>query len=296
MNDLPNCPAIAFPDFLNPIIVEIGPVALHWYGLGYVIGILFAWWYGTFLLKHKSLWYNETPPMTPQLLGDFVVWAAIGVVVGGRLGQVLFWDPQYYFSHPAEIIAVWDGGMAFHGGLIGTIIAMIWFAVKHKIGIWTMFDTIAAGVPVGLGVVRICNFINQELWGNVTNVQWAVCFPRDPDYLPRHPSQIYEALMEGLILFIVLAILVFAFKALRKPGIVSGTFIFGYGIARMISEMFRVPGEDPEWFSSVFSNTGFTYGMALSLPMVLFGLYAIWRALKHAPKNKADLHSIKNNG
>ena len=281
MNDLPICPAIAFPDFLNPVIVNIGPIALHWYGLGYVVGILFAWWYGTVLLNNKSLWHNETPPMTTQKLGDFVVWAALGVVIGGRLGQVLFWDPQYYFSHPAEIIAVWDGGMAFHGGLIGTIIAMVWFALKNRIGICTTFDTIAAGVPVGLGVVRICNFINQELWGNITNVAWAVCFSRGPDYLPRHPSQLYEALMEGVILFIVLAVLIFAFKALRKPGIVSGTFIMGYGIARMVSELFRVPEEDPLWFKNIFDNTGFTYGMALSLPMVIFGIYAISRAIRN---------------
>lgn len=280
MNNFSDCPAIAFPDFLNPIIVQIGPLAIHWYGLGYVVGILFAWWYGTVLLENKSLWNNNTPPMSPQKLGDFVVWAAIGVVVGGRLGQVLFWDPQYYFSHPSKIIAVWDGGMAFHGGLIGTIIAMIWFALRNRIGIWTMFDTVAAGVPVGLGIVRVCNFINQELWGNVTDVAWAVCFSGDPSYLPRHPSQLYEAFMEGLVLFIVLAILIFAFRALRKPGIVSGTFIMGYGIARMVSELFRVPDEDPLWFSEIFSQSGFTFGMALSLPMVIFGIYAICRALK----------------
>lgn len=291
MNDLPVCPAIAFPDFLHPVIAQIGPISLHWYGLGYVVGILFAWWYGVFLLKRKSLWHNAQPPMAAEKLGDFVVWAAIGVVVGGRLGQVLVWDPQYYFNHPAEIIAVWDGGMAFHGGLIGTIIAMVLFARKNGIGIWTTFDTVAAGVPVGLGLVRICNFINQELWGNITDVAWAVCFPNDPEYLPRHPSQLYEAAMEGLILFIILAILIFGFKALRKPGIVSGTFIMGYGLARMISELFRVPGEDPQWFSTLFHSTGFTYGMALSLPMVLFGIFAIFRANKIA-KNTIPVAKI----
>lgn len=289
MPDVPICTAIAFPDFINPIIVQLGPIALHWYGLGYVVGILFAWWYGAKLLKKTALWHNNQPPMSAEKLGDFVIWAAIGVVVGGRLGQVLVWAPQYYIAHPAEIIAVWDGGMSFHGGLIGVIIAMVLFALKNKIGIWTTFDTVAAGVPVGLGIVRICNFINQELWGNVTNVAWAVCFPKDPDYFPRHPSQLYEALMEGLILFIILAILVFCFKALRRPGIVSGTFIMGYGIARMVSEIFRVPGEDPVWFSAIFHSTGFTYGMALSLPMVLFGIYAITRAIlkKQTPDVKS---------
>lgn len=279
MNDFPICPAIAFPDYLNPVIIQLGPIGLHWYGLGYVVGILFAWWYGSKLLKNTKLWQNNQPPFSVERLGDFVIWAAIGVVVGGRLGQVLVWAPGYYFMHPAEIIAVWDGGMSFHGGLIGTICAMYLFARKHHIGVWTMFDTIAAGVPVGLGIVRICNFINQELWGNVTQSVFAVCFPNDPEYLPRHPSQLYEAFMEGLVLFIILFVLIFAFKALKKPGIVSGTFILAYGIARMISELFRVPGEDPQWFISLFSSTGFTYGMALSLPMVLFGIYAIYRAL-----------------
>lgn len=279
MNNLV-CPAIAFPSFLDPVIIQLGPITLHWYGLGYVVGILFAWWYAQKLLKKPSLWHKNHPPMTKEKIGDFVVWSAISVVVGGRLGQVLVWDPLYYFSHPSSIIAVWDGGMSFHGGLIGIIIAMILFARKNNINIRAMFDIIAAGAPIGIGIVRICNFINQELWGNVTTQPWAVCFPLDPYYLPRHPSQLYEAFMEGFLLFILLFIVIFAFKAFKRRGTVSGIFIIGYAIARSISEVYRAPQEDPEWFSTLFHSTGFTYGMALSLPMLLLGFYLLLQAFK----------------
>lgn len=282
MNNLA-CPAIAFPDFLNPVIVRLGPLSLHWYGLGYVVGILFAWWYAQKLLEKQSLWSTHQPPMDKEKIGDFVVWSAISVVVGGRLGQVLVWDPIYYFSHPSAIIAVWDGGMSFHGGLIGIIIAMIWFARKNNIKIRAMFDIIAAGAPIGIGIVRICNFINQELWGNVSTQPWAVCFPLDPYYLPRHPSQLYEAFMEGFLLFIILSIVIFAFKALKRSGTVAGIFIIGYAIARSISEVYRAPQEDPEWFSTLFHSTGFTYGMALSLPMLLLGGYLLFQAFKDKP-------------
>ncbi|MBB5073220.1 phosphatidylglycerol:prolipoprotein diacylglycerol transferase [Bartonella callosciuri] len=280
MNNL-SCPTIAFPSFLDPIIVRLGPLSLHWYGLGYVVGILFAWWYAQKLLDKRSLWYANHPPMDKKKIGDFVVWSAISIVAGGRLGQVLVWDPIYYFSHPGAIIAVWDGGMSFHGGLIGITIAMIWFARKTNINIRAMFDIIAAGAPIGIGIVRICNFINQELWGNITTHPWAVCFPLDPHYLPRHPSQLYEAFMEGFLLFIILSVIIFAFKALKRPGAVAGTFIIGYAIARSISEVYRAPQEDPEWFSILFHSTGFTYGMALSLPMFLLGFYLLLQAFKH---------------
>jgi len=283
MNYLLAQSALAFPN-INPVIVEVGPIKIHWYGVGYVVGILFSWWYGCRLLKKPYLWFNAQSPLSTEKLNDFVVWAAIGVVVGGRLGQVLLWNPAYYASHPLEIVAIWDGGMAFHGGFVGVIIAMVLFALKHNIRIWSMFDLIAAGAPFGLGIVRICNFINSELWGNVSNVPWAVLFPNggvdvNGNLLPRHPSQLYEAAMEGLILFILLMVLIFVFKALRRPGMISGAFVLGYGISRIIGEFFRVPTEDPDWFTAIFNHSWFTYGMALSLPMVIFGLFAISRAL-----------------
>ncbi|WP_455465655.1 prolipoprotein diacylglyceryl transferase [Bartonella sp. B39] len=282
MNNL-SCPAIAFPSFLDPVIIHLGLVSLHWYGLGYVVGILFAWWYAQKLLKKQTLWYANHPPMDKEKIGDFVVWSAISVVVGGRLGQVLVWDPIYYFSHPSAIIAVWNGGMSFHGGLVAIIIAMVLFAHKNNINIRAMFDIIAAGSPIGIGIVRICNFINQELWGNMTTHPWAVCFPQDPQYLPRHPSQLYEAFMEGFLLFIILCLIIFAFKALKRPGIVAGTFIIGYAIARSISEIYRTPQEDPEWFSTLFHSTGFTYGMALTFPMLFLGGYLLFQALRQQP-------------
>ncbi|WP_455476443.1 prolipoprotein diacylglyceryl transferase [Bartonella sp. B17] len=280
MNDF-FCPAIAFPDYLDPVIIHLGPISLHWYGLGYVIGVLFAWWYAQKLLERPSLWYANQPPMDKEKIENFVIWSIISIIVGGRLGQVLVWDPAYYFSHPSSIIAIWNGGMSFHGGLIGIGIAMILFARKNNIKMRAMFDIIAAGAPIGIGIVRICNFINQELWGNVTSVPWAVCFPQDPQYLPRHPSQLYEAFMEGFLLFIILFILIFVFKALKRSGAIAGTFVMSYAIARIISELYRVPQEDPEWFSILFHSTGFTYGMALSLPMFFFGVYLIFKAFKH---------------
>ncbi|EJF86613.1 prolipoprotein diacylglyceryl transferase [Bartonella rattimassiliensis] len=281
----PVCPAIAFPSFLNPVIIQMGPIALHWYGFGYMVGILFAWWYAQKLLKKTSLWHRNRPPMDKEKIGDFVVWSAISIVVGGRLGQVLVWDPIYYFNHPSAIIAVWDGGMSFHGGLIGITITMIWFAHKNHINIYAMFDIIAAGAPIGIGIVRICNFINQELWGNTTIHPWAVCFPLDPLYLPRHPSQLYEAFMEGFFLFVILYLLIFVSKALKRSGIVSGMFIIGYAIARSISEIYRAPQEDPEWFSALFQLTGFTYGMALSLPMFFLGFYLLLHAFAYKSTN-----------
>ncbi len=278
--DNPFCSAIAFPSFLNPVIVHLGPVSLHWYGLGYVVGILFSWWYAQKLLKRPSLWYAGHPPMKKEKIEDFVIWSVISIVVGGRLGQVLVWNPAYYFSHPSSIIAVWNGGMSFHGGLAGIIVAMIVFSRKNNIKMLAMFDIIAAGAPIGIGIVRICNFINQELWGNVAGVPWAVCFSQDPQYLPRHPSQLYEAFTEGFLLFVILFLLIFTFKALKRPGAVAGIFTISYAIARSVSELFRAPQEDPKWFSSLFHSTGFTYGMALSLPMFFLGIYLIFKAFR----------------
>jgi len=269
--------AFSFPD-IDPVLLAIGPVKLHWYGLGYVVGILFAWWYGKRLLNIPALWKDGTAPMKAGKLDDFVIWAAIGVVVGGRLGEVLFYNPGYYFSYPAQIIAVWDGGMSFHGGFIGTILAMLLFALKNRIDIRGMFDTVSAGVPVGLGIVRICNFINSELWGRVTDMPWAVRFPNGGvdmagNLLTRHPSQLYEAALEGLVLFLVLAFLIFRLKALEKPGLVAGSFTLGYGLARFFVEFFREPS------TSYIAGNWLTMGMALSLPMIIIGLGIIIQAM-----------------
>ncbi|MFS2327162.1 prolipoprotein diacylglyceryl transferase [Brucella sp. H1_1004] len=279
METLQSASGLAFPN-IDPIIFSIGPFAVHWYGLGYVVGIMFAWWYGKKLLRNHRLWANNQPPMQPIALDDFVIWAALGVVIGGRLGYVLFYNPAYYFSNPLAIPAVWDGGMSFHGGILGTTIAMIWFARSRGIKVWSMFDTVAAGVPVGLGVVRVANFINDELWGRVSDVAWAVRFPNGGG-LPRHPSQLYEAFLEGFVLFFVLFLLVWVGKKLKAPGFIAGTFVLGYGISRIIVEFFR----EPDAQLGYLFGGWLTMGMILSLPMVLIGLWAMWRANRAAAKH-----------
>ncbi|KAB0571774.1 prolipoprotein diacylglyceryl transferase [Brucella pituitosa] len=271
--------ALAFPN-IDPVIFSIGPLAVHWYGLGYVVGIMFAWWYGKKLLRNHRLWANNQPPMKPEALDDFVIWAALGVVLGGRIGYVLFYNFSYYLSNPLAIPAVWDGGMSFHGGILGTTVAMILFARSRGIKVWSMFDVIAAGVPVGLGVVRVANFINSELWGRVSDVPWAFYFPNGgPE--PRHPSQLYEAFLEGFVLFFVLLLLVWVGKKLKAPGFIAGTFVLGYGLSRIIVEFFR----EPDAQLGYLFGGWLTMGMILSLPMVLIGVWAMWRANRAVIKN-----------
>ncbi|TMV02987.1 prolipoprotein diacylglyceryl transferase [Brucella haematophila] len=271
--------ALAFPN-IDPVIFSIGPLAVHWYGLGYVVGIMFAWWYGKKLLRSHRLWAHNQPPMAPEALDDFVIWAALGVVLGGRIGYVLFYNFSYYISNPIAIPAVWDGGMSFHGGILGTTIAMILFARSRGIKVWSMFDVVAAGVPVGLGVVRVANFINSELWGRVSDAPWAVYFPNGGP-LPRHPSQLYEAFLEGFVLFFVLFLLVWVGRKLKKPGFIAGAFVTGYGLSRIAVEFFR----EPDAQLGYLVGGWLTMGMVLSVPMVLIGLWAMWRANRAAAKD-----------
>ncbi|WP_265517033.1 prolipoprotein diacylglyceryl transferase [Nitratireductor luteus] len=271
--------ALPFPQ-IDPVIFQIGPLAVHWYGLGYVVGILFAWWYAKRLVANNRLWAHETPPMRPEDLDDFVVWAALGVVLGGRLGYVLFYDLARYIQNPLDIFAVWQGGMSFHGGMLGTIVAMVVFARTRDINPWSMLDTIAAAAPVGLGLVRVANFINSELWGRPTDVPWGFVFP-DGGPLPRHPSQLYEAALEGLILFLVLRLLSHQALKLKRPRFVGGAFICGYGLSRIFVEFFR----EPDAHIGYLLGGWLTMGMVLSLPMVLIGLWAMASArepAKHA--------------
>lgn len=260
-----------FPHF-NPVAFHIGPFAVHWYGLGYLFGIVLAYLYVKTLLKNQSLWHYL--PLNYEQLSDFILWATLAIILGGRLGDVLLWEPNYYWHHWYEIVAVWHGGMAFHGGLMGVLIACIWFAKKNKINLFSLLDLVSAGAPIGLGIVRICNFINGELWGKATNMPWAVIFPSG-GYIPRHPSQIYEALMEGLVLFIILYIAIYKFKALKLPGKITGLFCFFYAMARIIAEFFREKDPAPLWFENLFHNSIFSYGMFLSLPMILISIFFI---------------------
>lgn len=264
--------ALPFPQ-IDPVIVSFGPVAIHWYGLGYVVGILFAWWYCKRLVSNPALWANGKPAMSPVDLDDFLIWAAIGVVLGGRVGYILFYDLARYIANPLDVLAVWQGGMSFHGGLLGTILAMVLFARRRGIHVWSMLDTIAAGVPVGLGLVRLANFINSELWGRTTDVPWAFVFPNGGP-LPRHPSQLYEAFLEGLVLFVVLWLFIYRGHKLKTPRFIGGVFVAGYGISRIIVEFFR----EPDAHIGYLAGGWLTMGMVLSLPMVIAGLWAMMTA------------------
>ncbi len=268
--------ALPFPD-IDPVLISVGPLAIHWYGLGYVVGILFAWWYSRRLVSTPRLWADGTAAMQPQDLDDFVVWAAVGVVAGGRLGYILFYDLARYIANPLDILAIWQGGMSFHGGMLGVILAMVLFARSRGIHAWSLLDVVAAGVPVGLGLVRIANFINSELWGRPTDVPWAFVFPNGGAE-PRHPSQLYEAGLEGLVLFSVLTWLVWGPKKLKTPKFVGGAFICGYGLSRIVVEFFRVPDAQLGYLAGGW----LTMGMVLSTPMVLAGIWAMATA-KPAP-------------
>ena len=257
--------ALPFPD-IDPVIVRIGPLAIHWYGLGYVVGILFAWWYARRLVGNGRLWAGGQSPVSATDIDDFLIWAAAGVVLGGRLGYILFYDLARYVQNPADILAVWQGGMSFHGGLTGVTVAMILFARRRGLSVWSLFDIIAAGVPVGFGLVRVANFVNSELWGRTTDVPWAFVFPNGgPE--PRHPSQLYEALLEGLVLFVVLRLLTHRALKLKTPGFVAGAMVAVYGASRIFVEFFR----EPDAHIGYLAGGWLTMGMVLSLPMVLIG-------------------------
>jgi len=272
--------SLPFPN-IDPILVQIGPLAVHWYGIGYIVGILFAWWYAKRLVTNTRLWPDGVLPMKPIDLDDFIVWAAVGVVLGGRTGYVLFYELKRYIDHPLDIFAIWQGGMSFHGGLLGVILAMTLFSIKRGIRTWSLFDVVAAGVPVGLGLVRIANFVNAELWGRVTDVSWGVVFCNErlqqtvagcvAGLEPRHPSQLYEALLEGLVLFLVLRFLTHSRLKLKTPRFVGGAFICGYGLSRIFVEFFREPDQQ---LGYLFGGW-LTMGMVLSLPMVLAGIWAM---------------------
>ena len=260
---------IPFPA-IDPVLFEVGPFALRWYALAYIVGILLAWRYMRRLVLNDTLWSGTRRP-TPLDMDDFVLWGTVGIILGGRIGYVLFYNPAYYLANPAEILAVWTGGMSFHGGFIGTVIAMILFAWKRGLSIWTLFDLAGCAAPIGLFFGRIANFINGELWGRATDVPWAMVFPAGgPE--PRHPSQLYEAALEGLVLFLAIRLLSHRFGLLRHPGFIAGAFAFGYGLARSFSELYRVPDAQIGYLGGFM-----TMGIVLSLPMMLAGLIAmIW--------------------
>jgi phosphatidylglycerol---prolipoprotein diacylglyceryl transferase len=264
---------IPFPQ-IDPIAFSIGPLAVHWYGLAYVAGILLGWMYARRLVANGRLWPNDTAPMTAANLDDFIVWVALGIVLGGRIGYVLFYDLDAVIESPIRAIQIWNGGMSFHGGLIGTTIAMILFSRRNAIPAWSLFDIIAAVVPIGLLFGRIANFVNGELWGRITDVPWAMVFPTGGPFA-RHPSQLYEAGLEGITLFLVLFVATRFLKSLKTPGLTSGVFVIGYALSRIFVEFFREPDAQLGYLAG---TNWLTMGMILSSPMILLGIWAIIRA------------------
>jgi phosphatidylglycerol---prolipoprotein diacylglyceryl transferase len=267
---------LPFPE-IDPVIFTIGPLAVRWYGLAYVAGILLGWLYARRILQQPAFWRNGTPALTLTQLDDFLLWAAGGIVLGGRIGYILFYDLGAVLENPVRAVEIWNGGMSFHGGLLGTMLAMIVFARRHAIAVWSLFDVMAAVVPIGLFFGRIANFINGELWGRLSSMPWAVVFPTGGPFA-RHPSQLYEAALEGILLLAVLAYFVYRRKALTRPGLVTGIFVCGYAASRIFVEFFREP--DPQ--IGYLAGGWLTMGMLLTVPMALAGIWAIVRARRAA--------------
>lgn len=249
--------AIAFPD-IDPIAISLGPIAIRWYAIAYIAGLLLGWRY--------ARWLTTRPPglLSERAMDDFLLWATLGVILGGRIGYILFYQPAYYLAHPGEVLFIWRGGMSFHGGLVGVVLAIILFARTAKVPVFALGDIIAAAVPIGLFFGRIANFVNAELYGRPTDLPWGVLFPGEP--VPRHPSQIYEAGLEGLVLFLVLFVLIRR-GALERRGFVTGAFLTGYALARALVEFVREPDAHLG-----FLIGGATMGQLLSLPMLLIGI------------------------
>ena len=259
---------------IDPVLIQIGPFALRWYALAYITGILLGWMYARAIVRSEQFWGGKAP-MTVTDFDDFVLWATLGVIVGGRTGYVLFYNPAHFAANPAEIVQLWKGGMSFHGGFVGVVIAVALFARSRKIQFLSLADVTCAVYPIGHTLGRIANFINGELWGRPTDVPWAMVFPdRLAGPIPRHPSQLYEAALEGLLL---LAILAFAMNrgALKRRGLVTGIFAVAYGATRILCELFREPD-----VQLGFLWGGLTMGMLLSVPLMALGFAFIAYALR----------------
>lgn len=286
---------IPFPN-ISPEIFSINlfgfELALRWYALAYIAGILIGWRLSVMTVKAARLWLNDKPVMTPAQIEDLLTWMILGVILGGRLGYVLFYQPSYYLQNPQEILFVWQGGMAFHGGLLGVIVAGLIFTTRYKIPKLSAADVMALGVPPGILLGRLANFINAELWGRPTEAPWGVAFPTNaaqycPDVIglcTRHPSQLYESLLEGLLLGALLLWLAWRRDAYKTPGLIAGTFFAGYGIARFVVEFVRQPDAqfisdgNPLGLALEIGGYGLTMGQLLSVPMILIGAYLIRQA------------------
>ncbi len=261
-----------FPN-IDPIAFAIGPFAIRWYALGYLFGVLLGAAYGYLLMARKQLWHRGEPPFPAKDIWDFAFWTMLAIVIGGRLGYVLFYNLPYYLENPSQILNTLDGGMSYHGGMLGLMLAVIVFTRIKGSGKWLSgLDLIASVSTIGIFLVRIANFINAELYGAPTSLPWGVVFPTDPEQLPRHPSQLYEAALEGLLLFLVIRLATHVFYALRKPGLVAGIFGIGYGLSRIAVEFVRLPDVQ---IGYLFGTGWVTMGMMLSLPIFAAGLVLV---------------------
>ena len=257
---------------IDPVAIRLGPLAIKWYGLAYSAGLLLGWLYIKRLLSSAQLWPNDTAPFKPERADDLLLFMTVGVIIGGRLGSILFYEPGYYLQHPELIPQVWKGGMAFHGALLGTGVAIWLFSRFYKVPVLSAMDSCAAAVPLGLLFGRLANFINGELWGRPSTVPWSMVFP-EAGPLSRHPSQLYEATLEGLGLFLLLRVLTHKKLALKSPGTVTGVFLAGYGVARSFCELFREPDAQ-----HAFTKGMLTPGIVYSIPMIILGVWFIMRA------------------
>ena len=280
--------ALTFPA-IDPValrigpIFGIGPILVKWYGLAYMGGLLLGWVYLNRLLARHQLWAGATPPFSPLATEDLVMAMTFGIIVGGRLGHVVLYHPAEYLRQPVEILRVWNGGMSFHGGLAGGGLAAWWFARRNDAPLLSVFDACSAVAPFGLVFGRVANFINGEYWGTITSMPWGMVFPNPAAGLfPRHPSQLYEALSEGVIVFVVLRVLTHARLGLKFPGLVTGTFLIGYGLARIFCELFREP-EDGAPFNLGLITTGMVY----CVPMIALG----WLLVRRARQSRAGMAS-----
>jgi len=258
--------AIVFPT-IDPVALQIGPLAIRWYALAYIGGLLVGWWYLIRLNRRLA-----TPVLTREQIDDLVVWIILGVVFGGRIGYVLFYNAGYYLDNPAAILEVWRGGMSFHGGLLGVTVAIIWFSQRRRLPVLRVADLIACATPIGLFLGRIANFVNGELIGRPTDLPWGVIFP-GAGLAPRHPSQLYEAGLEGVLLFAIMYGLFHRSRLATRPGALTGAFLIGYASLRSFGELFRQPDVQIGFLAG-----GVTMGQVLSLPLGLFGLYLLVRA------------------
>lgn len=291
---------IPFPD-ISPEIFTLSlfgmEFALRWYALSYIVGILLGWRLVVASVKRPHLWHDASAPMTPPQVEDLLTWVILGVILGGRLGFVLFYQPGYYLQNPMQILQVWQGGMSFHGGLLGVVTACLLYSKRQGIAWLSVGDVLCMVAPIGLLLGRIANFINAELWGRPTDLPWGVAFPgaaaQDcPDVIgicARHPSQLYEAMLEGLILGAVLIFLAYRRGALKEPGRITGLFFAGYGISRFIVEFFRqadaqfITLDNPMGYAVQFGGLGLSMGQLLSLPMIAFGFAMVAWAKRSRP-------------